>query len=163
MKHIIIFIISLPLITLLTAPNAFSQTQFSRTFASDDWVMIMPPPAGNFTFIQKKCMRTASPSQVEAWVRTFRASDTFKGHTYKNVINNELYLFDFDDNSYELKSTITYSQTGKILDSFQFADYQLFWHNVIPGSVAEEILEKARLLFMNTSPDVPDIKMQKNQ
>ncbi len=82
----------------------------------------------------------------KGWVKESYPTYTYKGKTYKNAYSLTLYGIDCNNNKICTLQDILYNGSGNMLSSS--TGYELM-EDVVPGSVGEEIVKKACLLYKN--------------
>jgi hypothetical protein len=122
-----------------------------QSFCQTQWINVGSTRDNEAEYISASCVHTSDPTIIQLWVKEENTTFDFHDHHYIGVTAMYFYSFDFSDNTMRPEQAVFYSNSGKLISSMQFEDYEKKWASVIPGSVGELFLLSAKRIFYPVS------------
>lgn len=131
-RHIILMMIIA--ISSFTPIHSFSQ----------DWIYVDMDISGNKNYIRSEYISKSSEG-IKIWEKILRPKVILNKKVYTNVTENALLLVNCVTKEYSLLQLVKYNNKDDIIYSEDFDNPD--WVNVVPESIAEEVLLKVCQLF----------------
>lgn len=115
------------------------------SFAQSKWVSVSENTRGD-KFLIKDDISSDGLSTIFVWVKTVYKKAT----TDKGKYSLQLYEFNTSTKEFRIRAVFFYSQYDRVIDSFQFNEYESEWNYVAPESIGETIMTTAFYLYKKT-------------
>lgn len=128
---------------------------FGQVTFCQDWISVGTDSDGGKWFIKSTYVKKegfgSSEGSIRIWTKKELNRKTIKkggkSLTYTNVKELQLIVVDCGDKKIKFVTTTVYNSQGKVIDSFTLEDYEQEWHDVVPDSIGEAMLDKVCVLF----------------
>lgn len=118
----------------------------SQTTSNDEWIYIMSTKDGSSkSFIRNKCVDNGQ--YIKIWTKVESKKQVINRKIYFNVSILFLQEYDCDNLTYRSLAKITHDSKGKVINSKHLQEYEIEWHEVVPGSIGEAALNKICELY----------------
>jgi len=122
---------------------------------SQDWVSVGSDLDGNKWYVKSTYVKKEgfgdSGGEIRIWTKKELKKKTIKKNgkalVYLNVKELQLIVADCTDKKIKFVTTTVYNSQGKLIDTFTLEEYEQDWHDVVPDSMGEALLDKVCELF----------------
>lgn len=126
-----------------------------QTSYCQDWVSVGSDADGGKWYIKSTYVKKDgfgnSGDNIRIWTKKELKKTTIKKNgkslTYTNVKELQLIVADCTDRKIKFVTTTVYNSQGKVIDSYTLEEYEQDWHDVVPDSMGEAMLDKICELF----------------